>query len=540
MWGWLSFGFLLGSVALAFGGLLFAAPELNLTALLSDGEIWRILRFTLWQACLSTALSLVLAIPFARALARRQAFWGRRLLIQLSSLSLVIPSMLAVFGIAVVYGRNGWLNQFLAVLGFDGTFALYGLNGIVIAHLFFNLPLATRVCLAALQSLPAETWRLSSQLGLPAMSIFRLIEWPLLRSVLPGVAGLIFMLCFTSFAIILTLGRGPKYVSLEVAIYQAFRFDFDLARGVLLALMQIMVCLLLLGVFSRARQSFSFQLGSSISAIRPDAQSRRSKLTDAMVLLAAALFLLSPLLAVVIEAINPAFSEVIVSKAFLQAMVTSCLIALAAGLLALLMSLPIAFLLKNLMQKVAASTCKGQYKKGQYRANKSAVMLIELGSSLILLVPPLTLGMGLFLLLRPFGNVLDSGIYLVILVNALLAVPFVLRVIQPAVVAAGQQIDRLSLSLGVINWQQFSILYWPQIRQPVAFALALAVTLSLGDMGVIALFATQDLSTLPLLIYRLFGAYQIDQAAVVAVLLCAICAVFFWGIERVVGGWRDA
>ncbi len=524
MWGWLSFSFLVGSVAIAVVGLLSAAPSLDIGEVVTDSEIWRILRFTLWQATLSMLLSISLAIPFARALARRQRFWGRRILIQLSSLSLVIPTMVAVFGIAMVHGRNGWLNQALAAIGIDEAYSLYGLNGILLAHLFFNLPLATRVCLGALQSLPAETWRLASQLGLPASSIFRLIEWPLLRSVLPGVAGLIFMLCFTSFAIVLALGGGPKYSTLEVAIYQAFRFDFDMGRGVVLALIQIMVCLGLLALLGRARQSFSFQMASTTGYERPDANKAMTKLIDGLVLLLAALFLLSPVVAVVTRAISPVFVEVLTSASFQQALFSSCLIAITAGLLAVLISLPIAFLVKGLTARKA----------------NNPLLLVELGSSLILVVPPLTLGMGLFLVLRNSVSLFDLGFYLVILVNALLAVPFVLRVLQPPIAATGQQVDRLSTSLGVSGWTQFRLIYWPSIRRPLGFSLALATTLSLGDMGVIALFGTQDLSTLPLLIYRLFGAYKMDDAAVVAMLLCLLCVVFFWSIERMVGGRKHA
>ena len=73
-----------------------------------------------------------------------------------------------------------------------------------------------------------------------ARPVFRLIEWPTLRAAaLPGIAGLVFMLCITSFTIVLTLGGGPAATTLEVGIYQALRFDFDPARAVALTLLQI-------------------------------------------------------------------------------------------------------------------------------------------------------------------------------------------------------------------------------------------------------------------------------------------------------------
>ena len=99
--------------------------------------------------------------------------------------------------------------------------------------------------------MPADQWRLASQLGMGARPSFRLIEWPVLRSALPGVAGLVFMLCVTSFTIVLTLGGGPAATTLEVAIYQALRFDFDPARAVALTLGQIVLTVACVWLLSR-------------------------------------------------------------------------------------------------------------------------------------------------------------------------------------------------------------------------------------------------------------------------------------------------
>ena len=57
---------------------------------------------------------------------------------------------------------------------------IYGLSGILIAHVFFNLPLATRLFLQALETVPADQWRLASQLGMSAGPVFRLIDRPVL------------------------------------------------------------------------------------------------------------------------------------------------------------------------------------------------------------------------------------------------------------------------------------------------------------------------------------------------------------------------
>ena len=108
-----------------------------------------------------------------------------------------------------LYGRAGYFAGVLRRCRAADWPGIYGLSGILVAHVFFNLPLATRLFLEALDTVPADQWRLASQLGMGAGAAFRLIEWPALRAALPGVAGLVFMLCITSFTIVLTLGGGP-------------------------------------------------------------------------------------------------------------------------------------------------------------------------------------------------------------------------------------------------------------------------------------------------------------------------------------------
>lgn len=61
-------------------------------------------------------------------------------------------------------------------------------------------------------------------------SFFRFVEWPWLRRQIAPVAALIFMLCFASFATVLSLGGGPQATTIELAIYQALSYDYDPPR----------------------------------------------------------------------------------------------------------------------------------------------------------------------------------------------------------------------------------------------------------------------------------------------------------------------
>ena len=136
-------------------------------------------------------------------------------------MTLILPVLVAVFGILSVYGRQGWLATLCQSLGLEWTFSPYGLQGILLAHVFFNLPMASRLLLQALENIPGEQRQLAAQLGMRGWHFFRFVEWPWLRRQIPPVAALIFMLCFASFATVLSLGGGPQATTIELAIYQA-------------------------------------------------------------------------------------------------------------------------------------------------------------------------------------------------------------------------------------------------------------------------------------------------------------------------------
>ena len=70
------------------------------------------------------------------------------------------------------------------------------------------------------------------------------------------------------------------------------------------------------------------------------------------------------------------------------------------------------------------------------------------------------------------------------------------------------------------------------IRHRPRLAAGLAAALSMGDLGVVALFADPDFATLPLQIYRLMGAYRMEAAAAAALLLLILSMGAFWILDR--------
>ena len=143
--GWLAPGLAVAALTLgvalaAMLALLLNAPACGWGDFLQDSYLWHVVRFSFWQALLSALLSVVPAMFLARALYRRR-FPGRGALLRLCAMTLILPVLVAVFGILSVYGHQGWLAQLFRALGLRWTFSPYGLQGILLAHLFFNLSL---------------------------------------------------------------------------------------------------------------------------------------------------------------------------------------------------------------------------------------------------------------------------------------------------------------------------------------------------------------------------------------------------------------
>jgi thiamine transport system permease protein len=499
----------------SLGALLSAAP-LDLGAIFADNYVRRVLLFTAIQAALSALLSVGLALPVARALARRAAFPGRTFLLRLFGLPMVMPAIVAVFAIVAVYGEGGWLHRLARGLSLPIGSFLYGLGGILMAHVFFNMPFAARTLLAALEAVPGESWRLASQLGMASGQVFRWIEWPALKGAVGSTAGLVFMLCFASFAVTLTLGGGPAWASLEAAIYEALRYDFDPPRAAVLALMQLAIsgCLLLFLHRLLVPAPVLPSIGRPIP--RPDVAGRGGQLLDLALLISAGLYVGLPVSATVVAGISGPFGEVLGAWGTWQAAIIGIAVAAVAASLSGIGGLLLILSRSGLMTH------------GQR----------HFVGSLPLACSPLALGAGLFVMLIRLGVPLDLGLGLVALINAIMGIPYVVRVVAPAAREASERHGRLTASLGISGWNRWRLIEWPILRRPIGLASALVSALSLGDLGAIALFGTPNTATLPLLIYQQLGAYRLGAAAVTSLLLVALALTGFVLVERLVGGAR--
>ncbi|CVI56971.1 thiamine/thiamine pyrophosphate ABC transporter permease ThiP [Agrobacterium leguminum] len=519
--------------SIIFGTAAFAAVflfmALAVAALLSfdagasaagimDAYTLRILRFTLYQAMLSTLLSIGLGLPVALALCRRREFPGRIWIVRLMAVPMGLPVIVGAFGIITIWGRQGVLNSALVFAGADEPFSIYGLSGILIAHVFFNLPLSVRLMLAGLERIPGEYWRMAASLGMGPISIFRFIEWPAVARLVPGIAGLVFMLCATSFTLVLLLGGGPAATTLEVAIYQALRFDFDPQRAIALSVLQIALTAILLGLlaFLPSPEAEIPSLGRSLH--RFDGKGIGVRLWDGAAIVFAVLLIGLPLVAIAVSGLRADLPRLLSAPIFLRAAVTSLAIAALSAALVVLCCMAI----------IGARQAIGSRRQAGQPLRFLSAML-GAGSSLVLLVPPVVLGSGWFLLLRVFGDVSFYAPVLVALINMLMALPLAMRVLEPACTSHFLRTGRLSASLGLQGLTRLRFADLPVLWRPLAMAFSFAMALSLGDLGAVALFGSESFVTLPWLVYSNMGSYRTNDAAGYAFLLGIVCLLLAAG-----------
>lgn len=520
---WLPLGFLACLAAGAFLPLAIMAAGgtgEGLSAILADPVVWRSLRFTVLQAVLSTGLSVLLAVPVTIALFEARSFPGRSMLLRLFVLPLALPQIVAVLGIVGLYGEQGAVTRIARSLGID-PYSIYGLTGILVAHVFFNMPLAVRIMLGALANMPGEYDRLAHQLGMGLRARLRHVMWPFMRPAMISAATLILMLCVTSFTVVLTLGGGPRATTLEVAIYQALTFDFDLGRAVFLAVVQVILTLLAFALLSGAGGSVT--AGMTVGSLRPFPAKRSPAaiVAGTVILAIAAVFVFLPFAVIVWRGVVADLPAIIVQPRFQKAFTTS----LALGLLAACLSVTLSMMLSSGIARAAAQ-----------RRFSGRISLVEwlLGqaSSLILVVPPVVIAAGWFIVLRQAGSPYAAAPVMIVAVNAAMAVPFAMRLVTPAAVSAAERYGRLSAQLGLTGLSKLRLVTWPLMRRPILLAFAFSMALSLGDLGVVAIFGSQDVQTLPYLILQSMGSYRSTDAAGLALVLCVMTMTLMMIADR--------
>jgi thiamine transport system permease protein len=483
-----------------------------------DNRVYGLLKFTLYQAFLSTILSLMVGVLLAWALAHQSHFRGRGLLVALFSSSLVLPTLIVVFGLIGIFGRSGYLNQ-LSLFLFDTSFGsyLYGLGGILLAHVYLNASFASRALLHSFESIPKEKYKLAKSLNFSIFERFLYVEYPALQSTLLSIGSTIFLLCFTSFAVVLLLGGSPSYNTLEVAIYEAVKLDFDIGMALKLALIQLSISAVLVVLSSSFRTGLA-NLKTSHTLI-PWKEAKVLQVIQWFIIGMFKLFFVLPLVVIVLDGVGADFGRILKEPLFIKSFITSISLATVSSILTVL----IAVLLSNARRNFTLPT-----RLATKPFAKVLDTIIAFSGNLYLAIPSLVLGLGFFLMYQKYeGSEILWSTAALLTANVLMSLPFVLSVLTPAMYKTAQRYDKLVFSLGLSKVQRWFYVEYPYLKSSLGYVFALAFCFSLGDLGIIALFGSDEFTTLPWYLYQLMGSYRTTDAAGVAfILLILVLSIF--------------
>lgn len=493
--------------------------------IINDDYIQRIISFTIYQSLLSALLSMIIALPLALTVRKYLEYRIIRFALSLAWLSFVLPVIIGVFAIIKLHGVSGWFSDISVLFGYEKLEYIYGMNGILIAHIFFNVPFATRIILFSLNTIPDELLRVTIQNNFSRWNTFTVIEWPAIRYNLFVTAAIIFSLCFTSFVVVLILGGGPKYSIIEVALYYALKIEFNINRAVSLGIIQMIIASCIVLIILSFTKSFKIEPYTKLKLKNPSIITKKAIVIDSIMLIVALFIFLLPIFALIVSCITAiSYENIFANQGLHNSIYWTLVLGLSSGIVAIIISM---MLLITIRKLVITHQMK-------WLAN-----LLELSGNLILILPPILLGTGIFLSLRNVYNVQEIAPYIIVAINSLTVIPFTLRIIGPEYLRVSYMYDKLFNAHNIQGTTRLLRYELPILRGALATAFAVAATLSMGDLGLISLFGSTEIRTLPLYIYQSMGSYRMDNASAGIFILLALVLSIIFISEYLLGGKDD-
>ncbi|MDT8306014.1 MAG: iron ABC transporter permease [Anaerolineae bacterium] len=488
------------------------------------GVLW----FTIWQAALSTVLTLLIGLPAAYLFAH-YTFRGRALLRALTTVPFVMPTVVVAAAFRALLGPNGPLNN-----GLEWLFGLdrppirleQTLAVILIAHVFYNVTIVVRLVGGFWSSLSPQLGEAARVLGASPLRTFWEITLPLLRPALIASSLLIYLFTFTSFGVILLLG-GPGFSTLETEIYRQYVNHTRPGVAAILSLLQILFTFVVMLLYSRWQQRSAVALD-----FRPEEENARPPQTSwqrilvTMLVVGLLLFVLSPLLALVARSFTGREGFTLAYYRALPELRRGS-ITFVAPLVAVRNSLGYAFL------TVIAASFMGLVSARLLSATRrrlgwlDALFMLPLGASAV------TLGFGYVV---TFDRLRTSP-WLVLIAHTLVAFPFVVRTLLPVLQGIKPSLREAAAVLGASPGRVWREVDLPIVGRALLVAAVFAFTVSMGEFGATSFIVRPNSGylTMPIAIGRYLGvagALNFGQALAMSTILMGVSTAGFLAIER--------
>ncbi len=516
---------LLWALPLTFVAVLFYWPVVRVSSLgfsgdwlrtLAEQKTLEIIWFTLWQAGVSTLLTMLIAIPGAYLLYRR-SFPGQSAVKALITIPFVLPSIVVAVGFAVF--RN--VHDFWIELGF--SFLADPVYWIIAAHVFVNYSIAVRTVGGVWAGLDSEVEEAAQLDGAGRLRTLFAISLPQLRPAIFSASALVFLFSATSFGIVLVLGGG-QVLAIETAIYFAATQFLDLEAAAALVLVQTLITAVAFFVGSSlAKGSIGLeQVFEGTHKPKVDFRDLPAVLITAVIVVG---LILMPMLLVVVEAfqfgggLSLQNFENLSTRGARDLLNISVFDAALNSLRNMVVAASIAFVLGTLVSWLLVRT---KHKVFDF------VFLAPLGVSSVVL------GFGFLVSFDADWFPLRSSWLIVPLAQALIALPMVVRLVYPALVSIGKEpIEHASLD-GASPWQSWRFVESGMIKGVLFTALGYAAIISIGEFGASSFLAYGSEGTIPTLLYRLI-ARPGEQNYGMAMAVSAILIFFVWFVIWILG-----
>lgn len=545
---------LLWLIPLIFLTVFFYQPLLNIFRLVfsdrfdqgwqffSHDTLLRPLLFTLWQAFLSTILTLVIGLPAAYLFAKFD-FPGRKALRALSLLPFILPTVVVATAFNTLLGPRGWLNLILMNL-FNLTnpplSLLNSLPAILLAHVFYNTSIVIRMVENALTRINPHFEEAAQVLGAKPWRVFQEVLLPLLMPSILSATLLVFLFDFTSFGVVLMLG-GPQYATLEVEIYNQAMNRFNLPMAGLLSIIQLTITLLITFLQNRINTPrYGKAALSAESKTRVKAKTRLEKLYVAVSVILLLILFVAPILSLVsrslvtMEAdrgergeIETGFTLRYYTELFQNrsgsVFYANPLAAIRNSLVFSLLTMLIASVLGLLSAYVLAGS-------GRLTRFLEPLLMLPLGASAVIL------GLGFLISFNRAAWTSGRFPILIPIAHSLIALPFVVRTILPAIRAIPESLREAARSMGANPWRVFREVDLPILLRAIIVSLAFSFTISLGEFGASSFLSSARTPTIPTLIFRYIsqpGALNYGQALAMSTLLLITSAAGSLLIEKI-------
>lgn len=537
---------MLSLLPLAFLAVFFLVPvaTIVLTGLRPDGR-WQlgviadvlgddalrgVIWFTAWQAVLSTLLTLAIGLPVAYALTRFD-FRGRWLLMSAITVPFVLPTVVVAVAFLVVLAPGGPLGGPLGGWWRDAPLDLRGtLAAILLAHVFFNIAVVVRVVGGLLEQLDPRLEDAAASLGAGRIRTAFEVVLPLARPAILSAAGIVFLFTFTSFGVVLLLG-GSEHATLEVEIQRQTALLLDLPVAAALSMIQLAIVGTLLAVGADRQQDIAVEqpLAPAGSGARsPRRASERAFL--GAVLTVVAVLLGTPLAMLVGRSFRGADGSWTVEWYRLLADPDASVLGVAA-LDAVRHSVEFA-VVATVVALVVGVSASVVVMRGPRRLARTldVLLVLPLGVSAV------TVGFGFIISLDDPPLDLRSSWWLIPMAQALVAVPFIVRVVVPVLASIDERLREAAAALGASPARVWREVDLPLVGRAVGVAAGFAFAISLGEFGATVFIARADTVTVPVAILRLLGRpgpSNLGQAMALSTILMVMTTASLLAISRI-------